>query len=228
MPHLPEVDLRLTFCTPLQSGREASCLLSLRLIDLRKNARARRRQGRAPRFGLGYGLGGRCPEWVLAVVVTPGCCGLGNTIVAGVNAVSRRVLWRRTLWRLASDRRARRLAQWETPAGLKLIDTRRWSVRTLDRRRARCRDRGTCNRARARPRLARPRLSPVRAPASHRPPRGRRGMTSAQRRVNEVSSRAGRPASCRRPPIHRPRPSRASVDGPALPDDQTRDGTRRA
>jgi hypothetical protein len=26
-----------------------------------------------------------------------------------------------------------RQAQWETPAGLKLIDTRRWSVRTLDR-----------------------------------------------------------------------------------------------
>jgi hypothetical protein len=34
---------------------------------------------------------------VLAVVVTPGCCGLGGTTVAGVDAVGRRVLWRRRL-----------------------------------------------------------------------------------------------------------------------------------
>lgn len=34
---------------------------------------------------------------MLAVVVTPGCCGLGDTIVAGIDAESRRVLWRRTL-----------------------------------------------------------------------------------------------------------------------------------
>jgi hypothetical protein len=34
---------------------------------------------------------------VLAVVVSPGCCGLGNTIVSGVNADTRRVLWRRDL-----------------------------------------------------------------------------------------------------------------------------------
>ncbi|MGH9140769.1 MAG: hypothetical protein ACRD2I_06470, partial [Vicinamibacterales bacterium] len=34
---------------------------------------------------------------VLAVVVSPGCCGLGDTIVSGVDADSRRVLWRRDL-----------------------------------------------------------------------------------------------------------------------------------
>lgn len=34
---------------------------------------------------------------VLAVVVSPGCCGLGDTIVSGVDADTRRVLWRRDL-----------------------------------------------------------------------------------------------------------------------------------
>lgn len=34
---------------------------------------------------------------LLAVVVTPGCCGLGGTIVTGVDAARRRVLWRRRL-----------------------------------------------------------------------------------------------------------------------------------
>jgi hypothetical protein len=34
---------------------------------------------------------------VLAVVVSPGCCGLGDTIVSGVDAETRRVLWRRDL-----------------------------------------------------------------------------------------------------------------------------------
>jgi hypothetical protein len=34
---------------------------------------------------------------VLAVVVTPGCCGAGDTMVAGVDAARRRVVWRRTL-----------------------------------------------------------------------------------------------------------------------------------
>jgi hypothetical protein len=34
---------------------------------------------------------------VLSVVVTPGCCGAGDTIVAGVDAERRRVLWRRRL-----------------------------------------------------------------------------------------------------------------------------------
>jgi hypothetical protein len=37
------------------------------------------------------------PNRVLAVVVDPGCCGLGNTTVAGIDAGTRRVLWRRTL-----------------------------------------------------------------------------------------------------------------------------------
>jgi hypothetical protein len=34
---------------------------------------------------------------VLAVVVTPGCCGAGDTVVAGVAVGSRRVLWKRRL-----------------------------------------------------------------------------------------------------------------------------------
>jgi hypothetical protein len=34
---------------------------------------------------------------VLGVVVSPGCCGLGDTIVSAVDANSRRVLWRRDL-----------------------------------------------------------------------------------------------------------------------------------
>jgi hypothetical protein len=34
---------------------------------------------------------------LLAVVVTPGCCGLGNTIVTGVDTARLRVLWRRRL-----------------------------------------------------------------------------------------------------------------------------------
>jgi hypothetical protein len=37
------------------------------------------------------------PGRVLAVVVTPGCCGLGDTIVAGVDVARRRVTWRHTL-----------------------------------------------------------------------------------------------------------------------------------
>ena len=37
------------------------------------------------------------PTRVLAVVVMPGCCGAGDTIVAAVDAPRRRVVWRRTL-----------------------------------------------------------------------------------------------------------------------------------
>ena len=37
------------------------------------------------------------PRRVLAVVVTPGCCGAGDTIVSGVDTGRRRVVWRRTL-----------------------------------------------------------------------------------------------------------------------------------
>ncbi|HET7647980.1 MAG TPA: hypothetical protein VFK17_05370 [Gaiellaceae bacterium] len=37
------------------------------------------------------------PSRVLAVVLTPGCCGLGDTTVVAVDARSRRVLWRRDL-----------------------------------------------------------------------------------------------------------------------------------
>lgn len=67
----------------------------IRLIDLRElralgDVRVARRGS-----VLATAWAGR--DRVLAVVVTPGCCGLGDTIVAGVDAVSRRVLWRRTL-----------------------------------------------------------------------------------------------------------------------------------
>jgi hypothetical protein len=34
---------------------------------------------------------------LLAAVITPGCCGLGDTVVAGVDATRLRVVWRRTL-----------------------------------------------------------------------------------------------------------------------------------
>jgi hypothetical protein len=67
----------------------------LRLIDLQKM----RALGdvRVARRGSVFATAWAGRERVLAVVVTPGCCGLGDTVVAGVDAVSRRVLWRRTL-----------------------------------------------------------------------------------------------------------------------------------
>jgi hypothetical protein len=68
---------------------------SLRLIDLR----AMRALGdvTVTRRGSGVATAWAGPRRVLAVVVTPGCCGAGDTIVAGVDAVRRRVVWRRTL-----------------------------------------------------------------------------------------------------------------------------------
>lgn len=67
----------------------------IRVVDLREM----RVLGdvRVARRGSVFGTAWAGRERVLAVVVTPGCCGLGDTIVAGVDAVSRRVLWRRTL-----------------------------------------------------------------------------------------------------------------------------------
>jgi hypothetical protein len=67
----------------------------LRLIDLR----AMRTLGdvRIARRGSGVATTWAGPTRVLAVVVTPGCCGAGDTTVVGVDAVRRRVLWRRTL-----------------------------------------------------------------------------------------------------------------------------------
>jgi hypothetical protein len=68
---------------------------SLRLIDLR----AMRALGdvRVTRRGSGVATAWAGPRRVLAVVVTPGCCGAGDTIVAGVDAGRGRVIWRRTL-----------------------------------------------------------------------------------------------------------------------------------
>jgi hypothetical protein len=68
---------------------------TLRLIDLR----AMRALGdvRVTRRGSEVATAWTGPRRVLAVVVTPGCCGAGDTIVAGVDAGRRRVVWRRTL-----------------------------------------------------------------------------------------------------------------------------------
>jgi hypothetical protein len=68
---------------------------NLRLIDLR----AMRALGdvRVTRHGSLEATAWAGPRRVLAVVVTPGCCGAGDTIVAGVDAGRRRVIWRRTL-----------------------------------------------------------------------------------------------------------------------------------
>jgi hypothetical protein len=52
---------------------------------------------RVARRGSGIATAWAGPGRVLAVVVTPGCCGAGDTIVAGVDATRRRVIWRRTL-----------------------------------------------------------------------------------------------------------------------------------
>ena len=67
----------------------------LRLIDLR----AMRMLGdiTVSRRGSGIATAWAGPRRVLSVVVTPGCCGAGDTVVAGVDAVRRRVLWRRQL-----------------------------------------------------------------------------------------------------------------------------------
>jgi hypothetical protein len=68
---------------------------ALRLIDLR----AMRALGdvRVTRRGSEVATAWTGPRRVLAVVVIPGCCGAGDTIVAGVDAGRRRVVWRRTL-----------------------------------------------------------------------------------------------------------------------------------
>ena len=67
----------------------------LRLIDLR----AMRALGdvRVADRGSGIATTWAGPRRVLAVVVTPGCCGAGDTIVAGVDTGRRQVVWRRTL-----------------------------------------------------------------------------------------------------------------------------------
>lgn len=67
----------------------------LRLIDLR----AMRALGdvRVTRHGSLEATAWAGPRRVLAVVVTPGCCGAGDTIVAGVDTGRRRVVWRRAL-----------------------------------------------------------------------------------------------------------------------------------
>jgi hypothetical protein len=68
---------------------------TLRLIDLR----AMRTLGdvRVMRRGSEVATAWAGPRRVLAVGVVPGCCGAGDTIVAGVDAGRRRVVWRRTL-----------------------------------------------------------------------------------------------------------------------------------
>jgi hypothetical protein len=67
----------------------------VRLIDLRRM----RVLGdvRVAQKGSVFATAWAGPNRVLAVVVDPGCCGRGNTTVAGIDAGTRRVLWRRTL-----------------------------------------------------------------------------------------------------------------------------------
>jgi hypothetical protein len=67
----------------------------LRLIDLR----AMRALGdvTVARRGSGVATAWAGPRRMLAVVLTPGCCGTGDTMVAGVDAERRRVVWRHTL-----------------------------------------------------------------------------------------------------------------------------------
>lgn len=67
----------------------------LRLIDLRR-MRVLGDVKLAPR-GSVFATTWAGPRRLLAVVLNPGCCGLGDTTVAGVDATGRRVLWRRTL-----------------------------------------------------------------------------------------------------------------------------------
>ena len=68
---------------------------TLRLIDLRRM----RALGdvRVARRGSTVATAWTGQRRFLAVVVTPGCCGAGDTIVAGVDAQRRQVVWRRTL-----------------------------------------------------------------------------------------------------------------------------------
>jgi hypothetical protein len=68
---------------------------NLRFVDLR----AMRVLGdlRVARRGSGVATAWAGPRRVLAVVVTPGCCYSGDTVVVGIDAARRRVLWRRTL-----------------------------------------------------------------------------------------------------------------------------------
>ena len=67
----------------------------LRLIDLRRM----RALGdvRVARRGSAIATAWAGPRRVIAVVVTPGCCGAGDTIVAGVDVRRRRVVWERRL-----------------------------------------------------------------------------------------------------------------------------------
>ena len=67
----------------------------LRFIDLRA-MRALGEVTVSPR-GSGVSTTWVGPRLVLSVVVTPGCCGAGDTIVAAVDAKRRKVLWRRRL-----------------------------------------------------------------------------------------------------------------------------------
>ena len=67
----------------------------LRLIDLR--AMHALGDVRVADRGSGIATTWAGSRRVLAVVVTPGCCGAGDTIVAGVDTERRRVVWRRAL-----------------------------------------------------------------------------------------------------------------------------------
>ena len=65
-------------------------LIDLRAMELLGNVKVTRRGSTVATAWAG-------PRRVLAVVVTPGCCGAGDTIVAGIDAVRRHVVWRQRL-----------------------------------------------------------------------------------------------------------------------------------
>ncbi len=69
----------------------------VRLVDLRRwrvvgDVRVRLARGSV------FGTAWAGPSRVLAVVVSPGCCGLGDTTVAGIDARKPRLLWQRQLY----------------------------------------------------------------------------------------------------------------------------------
>jgi hypothetical protein len=80
----------------LAAGSDATA--ELRFYDLRRlRALGDVALGKPSVQGLVFASTWAGTSRVVAVVVSPGCCGLGNTIVSGVDADTRRVLWRRDL-----------------------------------------------------------------------------------------------------------------------------------
>ena len=69
----------------------------VRLVDLRRSRVVGDVKVTAARRGSVFATAWAGPARVLAVVVSPGCCGLGETTVAGIDGVRSRRLWQRRL-----------------------------------------------------------------------------------------------------------------------------------